>query len=37
MSSTTLLSWNVNGIRAAHKKGFLSWLTAAAPDILCLQ
>jgi len=33
----TLLSWNVNGIRAAHRKGFLDWLTEASPDILCLQ
>jgi len=33
----TLLSWNVNGARAIHKKGFLDWLTDAAPDILCLQ
>ena len=33
----TLLSWNVNGIRAVAKKGFADWLAAAAPDILCLQ
>ena len=33
----TLLSWNINGIRAVHKKGFLDWLAQAAPDILCLQ
>ena len=33
----TLLSWNVNGIRAVHKKGFLDWLAEADPDILCLQ
>jgi exodeoxyribonuclease-3 len=33
----TLLSWNVNGIRAVHKKGFLEWLAQANPDILCLQ
>ncbi len=32
-----LLSWNVNGIRAAHKKGFLEWLAAESPDVLCLQ
>lgn len=38
MSATiTLLSWNVNGVRAVHKKGFLDWLEEAAPDILCLQ
>jgi exodeoxyribonuclease III len=32
-----LLSWNVNGIRGAQKKGFLDWLLAESPDILCLQ
>lgn len=32
-----LLSWNVNGIRAAHRKGFLDWLHEACPDVLCLQ
>lgn len=32
-----LLSWNVNGIRAAHRKGFLDWLAAADADIICLQ
>jgi exodeoxyribonuclease-3 len=32
-----LISWNVNGIRAATKKGFLKWLEKASPDILCLQ
>ncbi len=32
-----LLSWNVNGIRAIHKKGFLEWLNKESPDILCLQ
>lgn len=38
MSPTiSLLSWNVNGIRAVHKKGFLEWLEQEAPDVLCLQ
>ena len=32
-----LLSWNVNGFRAAHKKGFPDFLKAAKPDVLCLQ
>ena len=32
-----ILSYNVNGIRAALKKGFLDWLEAADPDVLCLQ
>jgi exodeoxyribonuclease III len=32
-----LLSWNVNGIRAIQKKGFLEWFKNDNPDILCLQ
>jgi exodeoxyribonuclease-3 len=32
-----LFSWNVNGIRAAQKKGLLDWLRSAQPDVLCLQ
>ncbi|MGC6421607.1 MAG: exodeoxyribonuclease III [Flavobacteriaceae bacterium] len=32
-----ILSYNVNGIRAALKKDFISWLRAASPDVLCLQ
>ncbi|MFW5684768.1 MAG: exodeoxyribonuclease III [Spirochaetota bacterium] len=32
-----ILSWNVNGIRAIAKKGFLDWLETESPDILCLQ
>jgi exodeoxyribonuclease-3 len=33
-----IYSWNVNGIRAVHKKGlFTSFLDAHKPDILCLQ
>ncbi len=34
---TRIISYNVNGIRAAQKKGLLDWLKAAQPDILCLQ
>lgn len=37
MKTISILSWNVNGIRAAYKKGFLSWLSKSHPDILCLQ
>ena len=37
MSGTTILSWNVNGIRAASKKGFLEWLHEESPDVLCVQ
>lgn len=32
-----LLSWNVNGLRAAHRKGLLAWLGREAPDVLALQ
>ena len=32
-----MLSWNVNGIRAIHKKGFLEWILKENPDVLCLQ
>ncbi len=32
-----LFSWNVNGIRAVQKKGFLDWMKTTAPDVLCLQ
>ena len=32
-----ILSYNVNGIRAALNKGFADWLKAAQPDVLCLQ
>src|ERR1700683_5585232 len=38
MSNMKIYSWNVNGIRAVHKKGlFLQFLQAHEPDILCLQ
>ena len=32
-----IISWNVNGIRAVIKKGFLEFLKVEKPDILCLQ
>jgi exodeoxyribonuclease-3 len=32
-----IISYNVNGIRAAILKGFLDWLQQANPDIICLQ
>ena len=32
-----ILSWNVNGIRAAEKKGFLTWLASTNADIVALQ
>lgn len=33
----TFISWNVNGIRAIEKKGFIDWLNRQNPDFLCLQ
>ncbi len=32
-----IVSYNVNGIRAALKKGFEEWLIEENPDIVCLQ
>lgn len=32
-----IISYNVNGIRAAMGKGFIDWVKAADPDVLCLQ
>jgi len=32
-----ILSWNVNGIRAASRKGLYEWFKKESPDILCLQ
>jgi len=32
-----ILCWNVNGIRAVCKKGFLPWFYKESPDVLCLQ
>ncbi len=37
MGKQKLYSWNVNGIRSVHKKGFLEWVEATQPDILGLQ
>lgn len=37
MRKHRLLSWNVNGLRAVHKKGFMDFVGAIRPDILCLQ
>jgi exodeoxyribonuclease-3 len=32
-----LISWNVNGIRAAEKKGFLDWLASSNADLVAIQ
>lgn len=30
-------SYNVNGIRAAHRKGFADWVEESNPDVICIQ
>ena len=37
MSSLRVISYNVNGIRAAMNKGFLEWLKTDPADIICVQ
>ena len=37
MGNRRLISWNVNGLRAVHRKGFLDWLREERPDILGIQ
>lgn len=32
-----IYSWNVNGIRAVARKGFLEWIEEEKPDVLALQ
>ena len=32
-----IISWNVNGIRAVLKKGFLDFINKEKPDIICIQ
>jgi exodeoxyribonuclease III len=34
---TTITSWNVNGIRAAHNKGLFEYLERKQPTIFCIQ
>ena len=33
----SIISWNVNGIRAINKKGFREWILNENPDIFCAQ
>jgi exodeoxyribonuclease-3 len=37
MAEWKLISWNVNGIRAAEKKGFPEWLAASGADVVAIQ
>jgi exodeoxyribonuclease-3 len=32
-----LISWNVNGIRAVLKRGFIDFIAAEQPDVMCVQ
>lgn len=32
-----IISFNANGIRAAHRKGFFTWLAAQQADFVCIQ
>lgn len=32
-----IISYNVNGIRAAERKGLSQWLEEEKPDVFCLQ
>lgn len=32
-----IISWNVNGIRAVEKKGFIDWLLKSGSDVVCIQ
>ena len=32
-----IISWNVNGIRAVEKKGFIDWLLNCGADVVCIQ
>jgi exodeoxyribonuclease-3 len=34
---TKIITYNVNGIRAAVRKGFMEWLEATNPDVVCIQ
>lgn len=33
----TIVSWNINGVRAAEKKGFLDWLAQTNAEIVAVQ
>jgi len=37
LSAITLMSWNVNGLRAVLKKGFMDFLDTYRPDVLGIQ
>ena len=32
-----IVSWNVNGVRAAQKKGFVEWVLSDQAEVVCIQ
>ena len=32
-----IISYNINGIRAALKKNLINWIKSESPDIICFQ
>lgn len=34
---TKISSYNINGVRAAHRKGFVEWVEQSNPDVICIQ
>jgi len=34
---TRISSYNINGVRAAHRKGLINWINESSPDIICFQ
>ena len=37
MATQRIITYNVNGLRSAINKGWLQWVQAVNPDIICLQ
>lgn len=37
MTTKTLISWNINGIRSIVQKGFLDWINKSNHSVICLQ
>ena len=37
MKPVKIVSWNVNGLRAIRKKGFLDWMRSESADIVWVQ
>ncbi len=37
MAHISLISWNVNGIRAAHRKGLIDFIQKTKADVFCFQ